>query len=1347
MTNGSVSSSFDGSTAGSSSSNNNPPKKLNHKNQNISYKTPQEQHLESLQLKRTTEVKSQAFKVRELKGGVKRLNVPSDSCVAEWVLEQEGKREEKKTDGLPKKSKKLFAPPRGGTGDFDPGGKFFEEDKFWKDGTESLRVPGVSDVTSSGLVVGGGGGGTTTTSLLDDPRYLRLDQSLLPLHLFDSGLYSEKDKSPQEWLDSGSGGSCCKFDGVKWKWRRVKVEGYSEEGEGEEEGGEDGVGEGSPPSSAGTGGMFTVVFVPSGVRKKVSRLNLLFDQEDKSIWEARREVASALREETKQALRFGYFVRNSERVKGLGAVKKEVLFGIHKCFAGGLPPSVPFPDPGKPGSNLNGEVDLVRELTGEIIKGYDLAMRTAVVHYLLENDEGFLEEYNSLKLPEIPEKLRVREFGKVLIPEHEFVKNGKVVRMTHYSAVPEVFRSFVWFEEVWQLGFEGVSFCDTKMSELTLPCSLEEFNTLQEGKLKKVGEALTYDWRRSFTEHLVDNIQDTYDFFQSSLEVYKASSLCRVLKHAELRMAQQLRVCLEKSVNEWVDLVKEYSLTPSPGSTTPNTAAAVTNGKPPLLKSSLVLTEEGVSLSPTPLEIEGTLISTVEKMVEKVRGLQTVDSDLMSLLRLPSRVIYDVGGGGPTTSSTDTLISSCKSLISEKVKEATAGAEEVARVYDQYFYLVDIDVDDYVETYCEGVIVTPGDPSKGTDDVWEKPDVTSYFEKVREFHLAAKAIESKGYDFELFSLVEVDTTVAKDTLVAKALDLRDALLDRLVNDAREENFAISDEYEGILSRVSEKPVDEVELSALKEYIGGAKETVSDLVTRVESIHHRLHSMEEFCYHLTEEDVSLMWSIKEFPSKVDAAAAEAQENLENDKVKMMDQLALEKEKFEQLLESFDVTVKKCTLFSDYTIMEKNNEEINSLMDSIEQAEAQAVNFNMREKVFGFPPTEYPGLKACRKELTPFHKLWNMITDFNQSRQEWLHGSFLELDANEIESNVTDWWKLSYKMSKSLEDDFPGAAECASQLRSVTTEFRENLPVIRSLASKALKPRHWEEISEKLGQEIEPSDDDFTLQTLLDYNVSEHIEAIEEICVAAEKQYGLEKALEAMKVEWNVVEFIVKEYKETGTCVVGGVDDIVTLLDDHIVKTQTMRGSPFIKPIENDCKAWEVKLKYAQALIEEWVNCQRTWMYLEPIFSSDDIMRQLPTESKRYQSVDALWKKTMRECKDEPNFLIQADAEKSLEQKFKAANKKLEEIQKGLADYLEMKRLYFPRFFFLSNDELLEILSQTKDPRAVQHPSQQGLRGDHSGQAREGPQDYTNDLLRGGEGRPHQSRRPGVLSQQG
>ena len=87
-----------------------------------------------------------------------------------------------------------------------------------------------------------------------------------------------------------------------------------------------------------------------------------------------------------------------------------------------------------------------------------------------------------------------------------------------------------------------------------------------------------------------------------------------------------------------------------------------------------------------------------------------------------------------------------------------------------------------------------------------------------------------------------------------------------------------------------------------------------------------------------------------------------------------------------------------------------------------------------------------------------------------------------------------------------------------------------------------------------------------------------------------------------------------------------------------------------------------------------------MYLENIFSAEDIQKQLPNESKLFQKVDRFWKDTMAKTHRNPSIL-ETCASDGLLRRFQSNNKMLEEIQKCLEDYLETNESFIPSFLLL------------------------------------------------------------------
>jgi dynein heavy chain, axonemal len=119
------------------------------------------------------------------------------------------------------------------------------------------------------------------------------------------------------------------------------------------------------------------------------------------------------------------------------------------------------------------------------------------------------------------------------------------------------------------------------------------------------------------------------------------------------------------------------------------------------------------------------------------------------------------------------------------------------------------------------------------------------------------------------------------------------------------------------------------------------------------------------------------------------------------------------------------------------------------------------------------------------------------------------------------------------------------------------------------------------------------------------------------------------------------------------------------------------------------------------MDEWIEFQDEWYRLLPIVSSSFMQKNMIRETKEFAACDQKFKKNMKQVRDNPKLIKYAEDYKTKFwfNFFRSSNKVFQEIHKALDELLDKKRESFKRFYFLSNDELLQILSQVKTPQQV------------------------------------------------
>ncbi|XP_028155786.1 dynein heavy chain 7, axonemal [Ostrinia furnacalis] len=630
----------------------------------------------------------------------------------------------------------------------------------------------------------------------------------------------------------------------------------------------------------------------------------------------------------------------------------------------------------------------------------------------------------------------------------------------------------------------------------------------------------------------------------------------------------------------------------------------------------------------------------------------------------------------------DDLVDDYKKKVADLIAEQRIGPELRVQDFDDYVCLLNGDSLTKVENFINAR------PEKTFEEYCEES--VKYVELAREIPSKLEGTIQIG----MFRMQRGDLITS---LRGAASRLANTLLRRMTEDYQNMIKSIYDEYNTIATTLLTPPPD---TAALMDLITYCKKTEDVLLDEMED---KLRNVLRYIMFLGDYTNFTPLEMKannqtfHWYSRMAGVIEECKVICDQKKIEYKELLKTRIAKFIEDLDIYEMQCNEVQYWGDIAELPKYVSRARHLDEKLAGALVKIDQFNEEEASFGYELSQYPKRKAIYDKLVPFKKLFDAGFDFLAKHNLWMTSKVGSFDPEDIEGDVGYYYKIVYKLEKSFQE-VPDTYRLAVSVREKMDEFKTNMPIIQTLGNPGMKARHWEKISEIVGFPI-IVDDELSLAKVIDFNLVDYIEKFESISEAATKENNLEKALDKMMKEWADLRFEILPYKDTGSYILSSVDEIQLLLDDHIVKTQTMKNSPYIKPFEDVIYDWEGKLILLQEILDEWLKVQATWMYLEPIFSSPDIQQQIPEEGRRFSAVDKMWREIMKAAFTEPRVLDVIMIEKMLD-RLRKSNNLLEMVQRGLNAYLEKKRLYFPRFFFLSNDELLEILSETKDPMRVQ-----------------------------------------------
>ncbi|OHT05113.1 Dynein heavy chain family protein [Tritrichomonas foetus] len=577
--------------------------------------------------------------------------------------------------------------------------------------------------------------------------------------------------------------------------------------------------------------------------------------------------------------------------------------------------------------------------------------------------------------------------------------------------------------------------------------------------------------------------------------------------------------------------------------------------------------------------------------------------------------------------------------------------------------------------------------------------LADYRNQLSDFSRAADCVQNEMKTMYNIGLFKVSCEAFKENAARQTKSLIFALLTHMKQFAICDLQQLQEEFTNINNRLKIVPETPEQLALLKEFMDHVLETTKERSKKMDSVMQHFAFLEEFKFEITNDECQEKYKTLQMPRKLSLLIDETDRMMQVERIRMIRELRQNQRQLET--ETMELTEMLPSFINKYQDLEMTIEAVDQakeIQQKLKQLKERQDKYNSHERLFNFEQGSCRILTKLMEEFSPLNMLWMLAGDWLQNNTTWLDQPFTSVKPDVMNSFITQSGKKISRLRKDLMEHPTLVGKVLNPLNEQIDAFKTNLPLISKLRHPGIKTQHWEKISKIVGFQVNPSVTEVNLQGFIDLHLERWSDQISEIAGIAAQEYNIEASLDQMDTELQQLMMQTNEFRDTKQYILTGIDDLISIIDDQLVTTQTLLTSPYIAPVKKRALEHLQFLRHSHDTMDAWVECQRGWLYLQPIFTGTSIQQKLHREARDWNFVDKTWGTIMQSTHQYPSFLDVLHRN-NLYENLTECNKYLDSITQGLNAYLESKRLGFPRFFFLSNDELIAILSHTKDFNVV------------------------------------------------